>query len=84
MGGIVGRLFREFALTLSIAIFVSMAISLTTTPMMCALLLKHGRESRSERRTLFQRAHDAYGRSLAFALDHSLTDLRQLQHGCGS
>ena len=37
MGGIVGRLFREFALTLSLAILVSMAISLTTTPMMCAL-----------------------------------------------
>ena len=48
MGGIVGRLFREFAVTLAIAILVSMVISLTTTPMMCALLLKpeskvHGR-----------------------------------------
>jgi multidrug efflux pump len=49
MGGIVGRLFREFAVTLSTAIVVSMAISLTTTPMMCAYLLKsekdvqHGR-----------------------------------------
>jgi multidrug efflux pump len=40
MGGIVGRLFREFAVTLSMAIMVSLAISLTTTPMMCALLLK--------------------------------------------
>ena len=40
MGGIVGRLFREFAVTLSVAIFVSMLISLTTTPMMCAYLLK--------------------------------------------
>ena len=40
MGGIVGRLFREFAVTLSVAILVSMVISLTTTPMMCALLLK--------------------------------------------
>ena len=40
MGGIVGRLFREFAVTLSLAILVSLAISLTTTPMMCALLLK--------------------------------------------
>ena len=46
MGGIVGRLFREFAITLSTAIVVSMAISLTTTPMMCAYLLKseHGVE----------------------------------------
>jgi multidrug efflux pump len=49
MGGIVGRLFREFAITLSTAIIVSMVISLTTTPMMCAYLLrderaqKHGR-----------------------------------------
>jgi multidrug efflux pump len=45
MGGIVGRLFREFAVTLSTAIVVSMAISLTTTPMMCAHLLRseHGR-----------------------------------------
>ena len=48
MGGIVGRLFREFAVTLAVAILVSMVISLTTTPMMCALLLKpegkkHGR-----------------------------------------
>ena len=40
MGGIVGRLFREFAVTLSVAILVSMVVSLTTTPMMCALLLR--------------------------------------------
>ena len=40
MGGIVGRLFREFAVTLSTAILVSMVISLTTTPMMCAYLLR--------------------------------------------
>ena len=40
MGGIVGRLFREFAVTLSIAILISMVISLTTTPMMCAYILK--------------------------------------------
>jgi multidrug efflux pump len=43
MGGIVGRLFREFAVTLSVAILVSLVISLTTTPMMCALLLQHDR-----------------------------------------
>ncbi len=58
MGGIVGRLFREFAVTLSVAIFVSMLISLTTTPMMCAWLLKgkeeqkHGRAVRRERARL--------------------------------
>src|SRR6185312_8858710 len=38
MGGIVGRLFREFAMTLSVAIMISLVISLTTTPMMCAYL----------------------------------------------
>ena len=44
MGGIVGRLFREFAVTLSTAILVSMVISLTTTPMMCAYMLKNARQ----------------------------------------
>ena len=47
MGGIVGRLFREFAITLSTAIVVSMVISLTTTPCMCAHLLKRTRKARS-------------------------------------
>ena len=47
MGGIVGRLFREFAVTLSTAIVVSMVISLTTTPMMCAYLLKERDASRA-------------------------------------
>jgi multidrug efflux pump len=46
MGGIVGRLFREFAVTLSTAILVSMVVSLTTTPMMCAYLLKAEKERR--------------------------------------
>ncbi len=46
MGGIVGRLFREFAVTLSVAILVSMVISLTTTPMMCAHLLKEHADAR--------------------------------------
>src|SRR6202042_775951 len=49
MGGIVGRLFREFAVTLSTAIFVSMLISLTTTPMMCAYLLKDERQQKHGR-----------------------------------
>jgi multidrug efflux pump len=47
MGGIVGRLFREFAVTLSTAILVSLVISLTTTPMMCALLLRHKPRSKT-------------------------------------
>ena len=40
MGGMVGRLFREFAVTLSVAVAISLVVSLTTTPMMCAKLLK--------------------------------------------
>jgi multidrug efflux pump len=75
MGGIVGRLFREFAITLSAAILVSLVVSLTTTPMMCARLLKpqagraHGRfYAWSER--AFDRLAAGYQRSLAFALAH--------------
>ncbi len=44
MGGIVGRIFREFAITLSVAVAISMVVSLTTTPMMCAKLLKPARQ----------------------------------------
>ena len=40
MGGLLGRLFKEFTLTLTMAVLISMVVSLTTTPMMCALLLK--------------------------------------------
>ncbi|MFZ0020471.1 MAG: efflux RND transporter permease subunit, partial [Acetobacteraceae bacterium] len=64
MGGIVGRLFREFALTLSLAIIVSLAISLTTTPMMCALFLRPTPRREEQRRTLFDRAMGLYGRTL--------------------
>ncbi len=74
MSGIIGRLFREFAVTLSLAILVSMFISLTTTPMMCALVLRAdtGRSLESiRRRSLFQRLQDGYARSLAVALRHS-------------
>jgi multidrug efflux pump len=73
MGGIVGRLFREFAMTLSLAIVVSLAISLTTTPMMCALLLKPAamREG-PRRRTLFDRALSFYERTLTWSLSHGL------------
>ncbi|MGB6134189.1 MAG: efflux RND transporter permease subunit [Acidobacteriaceae bacterium] len=76
MGGIVGRLFREFAVTLSTAIIVSMVVSLTTTPTMCAHLLK-GQES-SEDHNWFYRASESffngilsiYRRSLTWALDN--------------
>jgi multidrug efflux pump len=72
MGGIVGRLFREFAMTLSLAILVSLAISLTTTPMMCAMMLKPGvRHHGPKRRTMFDRALALYERSLAWSLRHS-------------
>ena len=56
MGGIVGRLFREFAVTLSTAILVSMVVSLTTTPMMCAYLLKHN--PKEERHNWLYRASE--------------------------
>jgi multidrug efflux pump len=75
MGGIVGRLFREFAVTLSTAIVVSMAISLTTTPMMCAHLLKsekevqHGRMYKSFDR-IFQWVLGLYRKSLRWVLEN--------------
>jgi multidrug efflux pump len=84
MGGIVGRLFREFAVTLSIAIVISMIVSLTTTPMMCAYILKPprrsgegggeagrppGRLSRAAERA-FTMLQNGYGRTLRIALDH--------------
>jgi hydrophobe/amphiphile efflux-1 (HAE1) family protein len=75
MGGIVGRLFREFAATLSIAIGMSLVVSLTTTPMMCARFLKPakreemGRLSRAAERG-FERMLGAYDRGLRWVLSH--------------
>ncbi|MGZ5127618.1 MAG: efflux RND transporter permease subunit, partial [Burkholderiales bacterium] len=75
MGGIVGRLFREFAVVLSVAILVSLLVSLTTTPMMCSLLLRHkperkrGRFDRGSER-VFNRVLRGYEKSLAWALRH--------------
>ncbi len=75
MGGIVGRLFREFAVTLSLAILISMVISLTTTPMMCALVLRsrmgQPETDRPARRSLFDRVLGLYERTLGWALRHS-------------
>ncbi len=75
MGGIVGRLFREFAVTLSAAIMISMVISLTTTPMMCSRLLKYTREE--DHGKLYRatgRVFDGlllrYERSLGWVLKH--------------
>jgi multidrug efflux pump len=83
MGGIVGRLFREFAVTLSVAILVSLAISLTTTPMMCSLLLKnhegekHGRlYNLSEK--FFEGMLAFYERTLTWVLEHSAITLTVL------
>jgi multidrug efflux pump len=71
MGGILGRLFREFTVTLSVAILVSLAISLTTTPMMCALFLRPRPAPAVEPRpTLFERARRGYAHSLTWALRH--------------
>jgi multidrug efflux pump len=75
MGGIVGRLFREFAVTLSTAIFVSMIISLTTTPMMCAYLLRDERSAKHGRIfVVTERGFDwllsLYRGSLRWVLDH--------------
>ena len=75
MGGIVGRLFREFAMTISIAIMISLAISLATTPMMCAVLLRghsdkgHGRLYQISER-FFDSMLDFYRRTLTFSLRH--------------
>jgi multidrug efflux pump len=73
MGGIVGRLFREFAVTLSLAIVISMAISLTTTPMLCAIFLRpHKARPLNARPTIFERLQNGYARSLAVILKHGL------------
>ena len=66
MGGAVGRMFREFAMTLSTAVMISLVISLTTTPMMCAMLLKPQRDA-AERQSVAQRSRGAVARGLARA-----------------
>ena len=76
MGGIVGRLFREFAVTLSVAILVSLVISLTTTPMMCARLLRHEPERRRGRlyhasERWFATMLRGYEKTLGWALRHA-------------
>ncbi|HEY5107097.1 MAG TPA: efflux RND transporter permease subunit [Caulobacteraceae bacterium] len=75
MGGIVGRLFREFAITLSAAILVSLLVSLTTTPMMCAYLIDPPKAGRKPGRLArfsegaFDRMHRLYEKALDWALD---------------
>jgi multidrug efflux pump len=78
MGGIVGRLFREFALTLSLAIAVSLVVSLTLTPMMCSRLLEEPHEKAAEGRFAqwlergFMRMQRGYEHTLDWALAHPL------------
>ncbi|MHB9074396.1 MAG: multidrug efflux RND transporter permease subunit [Desulfobaccales bacterium] len=75
MGGMVGRLFREFSVTLSAAILISLLVSLTTTPMMCAALLRpnqkqsHGAIYRASEK-VFELMRHSYDRSLGWALRH--------------
>ncbi|TAI66771.1 efflux RND transporter permease subunit [Bradyrhizobium sp. Leo170] len=75
MGGIVGRLFREFAMTISISILISLAVSLATTPMMCSVLLRressraHGWLYRASER-FFEAMLSFYRRTLSAALAH--------------
>jgi multidrug efflux pump len=80
MGDIVGRLFREFAITLSVTILVSAVVSLTLTPMMCAKLLRHKADSQRGRfyeasERAFQRVIDFYGRTLQWVLQRQTATL---------
>jgi multidrug efflux pump len=80
MGGIVGRMFREFALTLTVAVITSAIVSLTLTPMMCSRLLRHGGDLRDSALTRFfngmvDGAVTAYHRSLEWVLRHERATL---------
>jgi len=80
MGDVVGRLFREFAVTLAITIFVSAVVSLTLTPMMCARLLKHKPEVQQGRfyrgsEKVFESVIAFYGRTLEVILRHQFATL---------
>ena len=80
MSGLVGRMFREFALTLTIAVVVSAIVSLTLTPMMCARLLRHESTAGGNRVTrwfngLVDASVAVYGRSLEWVLRHQTLTL---------
>ncbi|WP_312061990.1 multidrug efflux RND transporter permease subunit MdtC [Pantoea septica] len=74
-GGLIGRFFSEFAITLSVAIAISMVVSLTLTPMMCAYLLKpHAPRAQRRRRgagRMLLAIQQGYGRSLGWVLNHA-------------
>src|SRR5262249_21126465 len=80
MGDVVGRLFREFAITLGVTILLSAVVSLTLTPMMCARLLRHTPEAQQGRfypasERVLERTIEAYGRSLGWVLEHERATL---------
>jgi len=80
MGDVVGRLFREFAITLGVTILISAVVSLTLTPMMCARLLKHTPEEKQSRfyrssQRFYERVIESYGRTLHWVLGHQTTTL---------
>jgi multidrug efflux pump len=80
MGDVIGRLFREFAITLAVTILISAVVSLTLTPMMCARFLGRDRESKAGRFSevtgrLFQATTGLYGRALTWVLDHQTATL---------
>src|SRR6185503_10916990 len=75
MGGILGRLFHEFAVTIAMAVLISGFVSLSLTPMLCSRFLRPPSEARHGRlynwsERLFDRSRDGYGRGLAWSLDH--------------
>ena len=78
MGGIVGRLFREFSITLSVAVLVSLVVSLTTTPMMCARMLrKEAPKENNNKFSIYSKAFfdwvlSGYSKSLGWSLRHPL------------
>ena len=80
MGDVVGRLFREFAITLAVSILISAVVSLTLTPMMCAKLLHHIPEAEQGRfyrasGLFFERVISRYGKMLTWVLDHQKATL---------
>jgi len=80
MADVVGRLFREFAITLGVTIVISAVVSLTLTPMMCARLLKHKPEEQQKRlfrvsQHLFDRTIELYGKTLKWVLQHQTSTL---------
>ena len=80
MGGVIGRLFSEFALTLAVTIIISAVVSLTAVPMMCARILRRRTERRASRfeqlnERLFERLVASYERGLTWVLDHQTLTL---------